>query len=143
MPQQKPDIESAVMPFKIQQLVEIIMERKQLDYQDAFGYLYSSDCYKILLNKDAKLWYMSSLGIFELLEEEKKATKIDSKRLLFCAFCLERYKIFAEFSAEETLFIFRKYGVFEYLNDGFEVLHTQGENYIVNDIDEFIKTRQK
>ncbi|MDR1652099.1 MAG: DUF3791 domain-containing protein [Prevotellaceae bacterium] len=131
------------MPFKIQQLIEIIMEQKQLDYQDAFGYLYSSDCYKLLLDEDAKLWYMSGLGIFSLLEEEKKNKQINPKILLFFAFCLEKYKNFADISAEETLFIFRKYGVFDYLNDGFEMLHTQGENYIVNDIDEFIKARQK
>ncbi|MDR2064238.1 MAG: DUF3791 domain-containing protein [Prevotellaceae bacterium] len=143
MPQQKADMETAIMPFKIQQLIEIIMERKQLDYQDAFDYLYSSDCYKLLSDEYAKLWYMSGLDIFSLLEEEKKAKQINPKILLFFAFCLEKYKSFADISAKETLFIFQKYGVFDYLNDGFEMLHTQGENYIVNDIDEFIKVRQK
>jgi len=143
MPQQKQDVETAIMPFKIQQLVEIIMEKKQLSYEDAFDYLYSSDCYKLLLDEDAKLWYMSGLEIFALLEEEKKAKQTNPKILLFYAFCIEKYKNFAAISAEETLFIFRKYGVFDYLNEGFEVLHTQGENYMMNDIDEFIKARQK
>jgi hypothetical protein len=142
MPQQNRNTETAIMPFKIQQLIEVIMERKQLDYQDAFDYLYSSDCYKTLLDEDAKLWYMSSLGIFELLEEEKKATKIDSKMLLFFAFCLERYKSFAEIPAPETLFLFRKYNVFDFLKEGFEMLHTQGENYIVTEIDEYIEARK-
>jgi hypothetical protein len=87
---------------------------------------------------------MSALGIYELLEEEKKSEKIDNpKVLLFYSFCLEKYKDFSNLSAEETLLNFRKYGVFDYLRDGFEVLHSQGENYIVNEIDLFIKARKK
>jgi hypothetical protein len=86
---------------------------------------------------------MSGLGIFELLEEEKKKKQVNPDVLLFFIFCLEKYRDFAGFSGEETVFIFRKYHVFDYLHDGFDVLHTQGENYIVTEIDEFIKTRRK
>jgi hypothetical protein len=144
MSQQKATIETAIMPFKVQQLVEIIMQKKQLNYEDAFSYLYSSDCYKLLLQEEAKLWYMSGLGIFELLEEEKKPKAQDNpKILLFFSFCLEKYKDFVPLSAEETLFVFRKYHVFDYLREGFEVLHTQGESYILNEIDLFIKTRKQ
>ena len=110
----------------------------------AFHYLYTSDCYKLLLKAGTKLWYMSALGIYKLLEEEKKAEKIDNpKHLLFYAFCLEKYKDFCSLSAEETLLNFRKYDVFEYLREGFDVLHTQGEGYIVREIDLFINARKK
>ena len=144
MLQQEANIETAIMPFKVQQLVELLMEKKQLGAEDAFHYLYTSECYQTLLQEDTKLWYMSALGIFELLEEEKAAGRINNpKLLLFYAFCLERYKQFANMSAEETLFNFRKYGVFEYLHDGFEMLHTQGESYIVSEIDLFIEARKK
>jgi hypothetical protein len=143
MSEQNQNIETAIMPFKIQQLIEIIMDKKQLGGEDAFYYLYLSDCYKLLSREDAKLWYMSGLSIYELLEEEKKAKQADPKVLLFFAFCLEKYSDFARIPADETLFVFRKYRVFDYLNEGFDMLHTQGENYIVNDIDEFIKVRQR
>ena len=144
MLQQNTNIEKAIMPFKLQQLVEVIMEKKQLGVEDAFHYLYTSDCYQLLLQEETKLWYMSALGILELLEEEKKKGIPDNpKLLLFYAFCLEKYKAFANITAEETLFIFRKYHVFDYLKEGFEILHTQGESYIVNDIDLFIKARKK
>jgi len=141
--QQKQNIETAIMPFKVQQLIEIIMGKKQLSIEDAYNYLYTSDCYKLLLDEDAKLWYMSGLGIFEMLEEEKASKKDNSKILLFFSFCLEKYKLFANISAEETLFIFHKYGVFDYMRETFEVLHTQGERYIMEEIDEFIKIQQK
>ncbi len=140
---QQQQIETAIMPFKIQQLVEIIMDKKQLGYEDAFDYLYNSDCYKLLMDRETKLWYLSGLEIYELLEEEKKAEQADSKILLFFSFCLERYKNFANISPAETLFIFRKYRVFNYLRDVFTALHTQSENYIVTEIDEFIKAQQK
>ncbi|MDR0790401.1 MAG: DUF3791 domain-containing protein [Bacteroidales bacterium] len=139
-----PNIETAVMPFKVQQLVEIIMQKKQLDYQDAFLYLYTSDCYKLLQQQDTKLWYVSGLGIYEMLEEEKKKEVIENKKImLFFAFCLEKYKDFKGLSAEETLLLFKKHNVFDFLQEGFEVLHTQGENYILQEIDLFIKTQMK
>ena len=143
MLQQQQHIETAIMPFKVQQLVEIIMDKKQLDYEDAFDYLYNSDCYKLLLDEDAKLWYMSGLSIFEMLEKEKAGKTSNAKMLLFFSFCLEKYKLFTNISAAESLFVFRKYRVFDYLRDAFDALHTQGENYIVTEIDEFIKAQQK
>ena len=136
-------IETAIMPFKVQQLIEMIMEKKQIGVEDAFHYLYSSNCYRLLLQEDTKLWYMSALGIFELLEEEKSAGKTDRKLLLFYAFCLEKYKAFSHLSADETLLVFRKYQVFDYLRDGFEILHTQGESYIVDEIELFINAQKK
>jgi hypothetical protein len=37
---------------------------------------------------------------------------------------------------------FRKYDVFSYLSDGFEVLHTQGRNYLMHDILEYIDSQK-
>jgi hypothetical protein len=128
------------MPFKVQQLAEIIMQQKQMGSEDAFAYLYHSDCYEILLDEEAKLWYMSGQDIFEMLEEEKQSKSQDEgKILLFLSFCLERYKSHADISAEETLFIFRKHGVFDYLRDCFDMLHAQGEDYIMDEIELFVK----
>ena len=137
-------IETVIMPFKVQQMVEIIMEKKRFGIEDAFRYLYTSDCYQSLLREDTKLWYMSGLEIFELLEEEKKAGIVNNRKLLLLyAFCIEKYKDFSKISAEETVVIFRKYGIFTFLRDGFELLHTKDESYLVKEIDLFIKTRKK
>jgi hypothetical protein len=136
-------VETAIMPFKVQQLVEIIMERKQLGCEDAFDYLYHSNSYKLLFDEEAKLWYMSGLSIFEMIEEEKMSRPNNPNMLLFFSFCLEKYKLFSHLPAEETLFVFQKYHVFDYLRNAFEMLHTQGELYIMEEIDEFIKIRKK
>jgi hypothetical protein len=62
----------------------------------------------------------------------------DSKIYKFIIFCLEHYRHFRQVSAMEALLSFRKTGVFQYLVDGYEVLHTQSRDYIVRDIDDFI-----
>jgi len=144
MLQQEANVETAIMPFKLQQVIEVIMKKKQIGVEDAFHYLYTSGCYNLLLESETKLWYMSALGIYELIEEEKNTDKNDNpKLLLFYTFCLEKYKNFSNLSAEETLLLFRKYHVFDYLREVFDILHTQGENYIVNEIDLFIQARKK
>jgi len=41
-----------------------------------------------------------------------------------------------------VLDIFNKYGVFDYLESFYDVLHSTGQQYIVEDIDLFMKARQ-
>jgi len=67
----------------------------------------------------------------------------DSKIYKFIIFCLEHYKHFRNITAIEALSSFRETGVFQYLTDGYEVLHTQGRDYLVRDIDEFILNHSK
>ena len=62
----------------------------------------------------------------------------DSKIYKFIIFCLEHYRHFRNVTAMEALSSFRKTGVFQYLADGYEVLHTQSRDYLVRDIDDFI-----
>lgn len=59
----------------------------------------------------------------------------------FVVFCLEVYKTNGNMTGEETFEIFKQYGVLEYLKNGYEMLHTQGEEWIINDITEFLENR--
>lgn len=68
----------------------------------------------------------------------KKNRDID----LFLSFCIEQYKRDKGISGEEAIEIFIKYGVLEYLNDYYEVLHTQGHQWLVAEIDNFINRRR-
>jgi hypothetical protein len=61
--------------------------------------------------------------------------------LKFKAFCLERYKHAHNMKGIDTLRLFQRYGVMDYIGSFYDVLHTFGDRYIVEDIDEFIKTR--
>ena len=61
----------------------------------------------------------------------------------FVVFCLEAYKRAEGISGPEAADSFLKYGVTDYLRDGFEVLHSLGEHALVADIRDFISRRSK
>jgi hypothetical protein len=61
----------------------------------------------------------------------------------FKAFCLERYKHMRQMKGIEAFRLFKEYGVLDYLDEFYDVLHTFGDRYIVADIDEFIEARRK
>ena len=63
-----------------------------------------------------------------------------SKELPFLVLCIEEYKNQKQMSGKDVINLFSKYSVFEYIKAFYEVLHTTGTRYIVNDIDLYIKS---
>lgn len=61
----------------------------------------------------------------------------------YLAFCIEQYKHAKDLSGQEVLALFDQYGVLEYLSKHFEVLHSQGAQWIIEDIEVFIKIRKE
>lgn len=66
-----------------------------------------------------------------------------SKTLEFKVFCFEAYRAEKKLTGRETINLFKKYGVLDYLNTCYDVLHTTGRDYIIEDIDIFIEKRKK
>lgn len=64
-----------------------------------------------------------------------------SKELAFTVFCLENYKVHRNLSGREVYALFERYGVFDYIHEFYDVLHTTGHNYINNDIDIYLNAR--
>lgn len=56
----------------------------------------------------------------------------------FQLFCLESYRSAKGVSGMIALNDFKKAGVFSFLSSGYEVLHTQGQSFIVSEINRFI-----
>ncbi len=135
-----------MLPFKVQQLLGTIIEKKGFDIEDALGYLYSSELYRKLSTDSPLLWRFSTANLYDMLKNEKRKTRHDqntsSPVLLFLAFCMENYKAHKQISADEVLYLFKKYDVIGFLTEGFDVLHTQGKEYIMADIDRYIKNRK-
>jgi len=140
-------INKGIIPFKVQQLIDMIVDKKHFTKEDAFYYLYSSDLYNKLVSDDPFLWQQSTLSLYELLKKEKltenKAQKNDSKITLFQSVCLEAYKSYHKISANESLYIFSKYSVFDYLEKVYETLHTQSQKYIITEIDQYINSQKR
>lgn len=60
----------------------------------------------------------------------------------FISFCIKSYSITKHMTEQQTVELFSKYGVLDYLNTCCDVLHTTGREYIVEDIDIFIDARR-
>lgn len=60
----------------------------------------------------------------------------------FISFCIEQYMNEKGINEDEVISIFSEYGVFDYLKDYFDVLHTQSRQWLVADIEEFINDRK-
>ena len=60
----------------------------------------------------------------------------------FLIYCVERYKDAKKMNGKQVVELFSRYDIWDYIYSCFEALHTTGANYIVDDIDEFIKVRQ-
>ena len=140
------NLEKMMLPFKIQQLLQTIIEKKRFGIEDAMQYLYSSDLYNLLSEESSYLWQLSTLNLYDLLKKEKRIKKQKQNNstpvLLFLSFCLENYKESKMISAEETLFLFNNHGVLDYLSDVFETLHTQGKDYIMEEIENYITNKK-
>jgi len=65
-----------------------------------------------------------------------------SETMQFKVFCLEQYKNEHNLTGAEVVKKFKEFGVFDYLGSFFDVLHSTGSKYIVEDIDMFISARQ-
>ncbi len=65
-----------------------------------------------------------------------------SKTLEFKVFCFEAYRIEKKLTGKQTIELFKKYGVLDYLETCYDVLHTTGRDYIIQDIDIFIEKRK-
>ena len=59
----------------------------------------------------------------------------------FLIYCLETYKNAKNMNGKEVSVLFTKYNIWDYVMTCFEALHTTGANYIVEDIDMYIESR--
>lgn len=138
-------IESAMLPLKIQELAGIIQKKKHLSEMDALYYLYTSRLYERLNDPAAKLWYESSLNLYETLEAEKRAERRKTQHpgvFLFIIFCIELYRQAHKMDAARVLSVFRDKGVLTFLTKGFEMLHSQSAEYVLREIDTYLKKRK-
>ena len=65
-----------------------------------------------------------------------------SKTLEFKVFCLESYKQAHRLKGKEAVDIFITYGVFDYITSFYDILHSTGKQYIVEDIDIYLNARR-
>ena len=61
---------------------------------------------------------------------------------LFVAFCIEEYGAAKGMTGEQVLDLFSKYGLVDYFSECYDVLYTQGRQWLIEEIDEYIEIRK-
>ncbi len=61
----------------------------------------------------------------------------------FLSFCIEQYMNAKGLSRNEAMALLSERGVLDYLAEHFEILHTQSRQWIIEEIDEYIKEHNK
>lgn len=70
-------------------------------------------------------------------------TKKESDIVYFISFCIEQYKVHISATGAEVMNLFDKFGVTEYLSSNFEILHTQSRQWLLEEIDDFIRHKKE
>ena len=141
----KQTTEEAILPFKVLELAEIISEKKRLSLEDALFYLYNSDLYHDLINPNLKLWYYSGSQLYDYLEEEKfniRKRPVSRAEAQFLVFCVEQYRLRGNLPSAGVLAMFQNLKLDRFLTRNFEVIHSQSTEYILHEIDLFIRKRR-
>jgi hypothetical protein len=76
---------------------------------------------------------------YDFQSEEKPKVFQDTTN--FLAYCIESYKSAKQYTGKQVMSLFNKYDVLDYITDCAGALHTTGEQYIIQDIDEYIAAR--
>lgn len=59
----------------------------------------------------------------------------------FVSFCIEMFAKAKRLSGAQVASLFDECGAIEYLDSGYDLLHTQGKRWLVSDLEEFLKAR--
>ncbi len=56
----------------------------------------------------------------------------------FLIYCIERYRNVKGLSGAEVVKLFNEYGIMDFIRQFFDLLHINGDEYIVQEIDDYI-----
>ena len=137
--------EDNIVPVKISSLAEFVAERRRISLDEALVYIYSNPMYKELYDEGAKWWYLSSDALYDEFEVRRKAhiIKVSPEAFEFYVYTLERYAISKRISGLQALALFKEYEADEFLLKNYDLLHTQGTGYVIDEVQRFIDRRKK
>lgn len=63
--------------------------------------------------------------------------------LYFVSFCIEEYKKHTGKTGREISSLFEECDIYPYLRNNYDTLHTQGSHWLMAEIDEYVKNKQR
>ena len=137
--------EENIIPIKIAHLAEYVSKVKRISLDDALVYIYVNPMYERLYDENAKWWYLSTEALYQEFElrRDRQEIGIDKAIFEFYTYCLENYATRKQISGMRAWLLFKESGADEYVIDNYDLLHTQGMDYILDDIQRFINRRRR
>ena len=137
--------ENNIIPIKISHLAAYVSKVKRISLDDALVYIYVNPMYERLYNEEAKWWYLSTEALYEEFERSRgrQNREIPKEVFEFYTYCLENYAIRKQISGMRAWVKFKESSADEYVIDNYDLLHTQGLEYVLDDIQRFINRRKR
>lgn len=137
--------ENNIIPIKIAHLAEYVSQVKRISLDDALVYIYVNPMYERLYNEQARWWYLSTEALYEEFENCRNRQRRDvSKEIFeFYTYCVENYASRKRLTGMQAWLTFKETSADKYVIDNYDLLHTQGMDYILDDIQRFINRRKK
>jgi hypothetical protein len=66
----------AILPLKVEGIIEQLIEERKMSLQNALEHLYSSQLYALLEQEETKMWHSSPQMLLHLLENEASTGKL-------------------------------------------------------------------
>lgn len=137
--------EENIIPIKIAHLAEYVSRVKRISLDDALVYIYVNPMYERLYDENAKWWYLSTEALYDEFElrRDKQEIGVDKTVFEFYTYCLENYATRKRMSGILAWVLFKETGADAYVTENYDLLHTQGLEYILDDIQRFINRRKR
>ena len=137
--------ENNIIPIKISHLAAYVSKVKRISLDDALVYIYVNPMYGRLYDEEAKWWYLSTEALYEEFElwRNRQNREIPKEVFDFYTYCLENYAIRNQISGMRAWVIFKESRADEYVIDNYDLLHTQGLEYVLDGIQRFINRRKR
>ena len=137
--------EEQIVPIKISRLVEYVSQRKHIFLEEALVYVYTNPMYNKLYDEGAKWWYLSTEALYDVFEDARKTYQntVTTEEFEFYTYCLEKYALAKGLTGLQALALFKRYKADDFLVEHYNLLHTQGTGYVLDEIDRFIQRRTK
>ena len=137
--------EEQIVPIKISRLAEYVSQKKHIALRDALVYIYSNPMYDRLYDEGAKWWYLSTEALYDEFETARHAEsmRIAHEEFEFYTYCLEKYAQAKGLTGLQALALMKRHGADDYLIDHYDLLHTQGTGYVIDELDRFIQRRKR
>ena len=137
--------ENNIIPIKISHLAAYVSKVKRISLDDSLVYIYVNPMYERMYDEQAKWWYLSTEALYEEFERwrGRQSREVPKEVFEFYTYCLENYAIRNQMSGMRAWVIFKESGADDYVIDNYDLLHTQGLEYVLDDIQRFINRRKR